>query len=421
LSREEKIARWGRWVLWTFPVLAWPFRRWAIRKLVEHVESPDAIPHLVSALTSKDRTVAAAARRALRSLKNSRATDALIDLALGETHGDRAIPLINQARYRHSDEGRRFLYLALAGRFDDYLSEDFEFQRLRVEFRAASSSLQARIRETILKSGDTRMNPLFVAEQREKILADLTDQDAEVLLKVNVRNRNWEDLFRYLYVLPARHILRAVQAMAQAGWRPDDPDRAALHDRLASIGSAVREAPEPVRAGTPIGPVFRKWMAERETGALTGKPESELRGKLKENVPPPDQIAALAALRKSGKLTNDDLSSAAHSPHWVVRMSAAAMGAPIAQVNDGGMLWFERLAPILDVEAVWGEKPCRVTRDGLEALQEGLERLPDKKTAGGLLLVGAVAAHYTAHDIELDLGGHVMVTEDSFEMVQGSQ
>jgi hypothetical protein len=170
----------------------------------------------------------------------------------------------------------------------------------------------------------------------------------------------------------------------------------------------------------PLGAVFRAWLQEGETGPFAGKAESELRATLKDSTPPAEQIAALGALQRAGKLASDDLRTASQSPHWLVRMAAAGLGASVAHLNDGGMLWFDRLAPALDAEAVWGERPCRVTRDGLEVLQEGLQRLPDKKSAGGLLLVEAVAAHYTAHDIELDLTSRVTVAEDSFEMEKGA-
>ena len=99
-----------------------------------------------------------------------------------------------------------------------------------------------------------------------------------------------------------------------------------------------------------------------------------------------------------------------------MRLVAAALGGQAHPVNDGGKEWFTRLQTALDAESVWGLKPCHVTRDGLEALQEGLARLPDRRVAGGLNLLEAVVAHYTAHDIEIEVGARVVVSEDSFEI-----
>lgn len=46
-------------------------------------------------------------------------------------------------------------------------------------------------REAIVRAGEVRMNPLFVTARRETLLAELSDHDAEVLVRVNSRNRNW--------------------------------------------------------------------------------------------------------------------------------------------------------------------------------------------------------------------------------------
>ena len=98
------------------------------------------------------------------------------------------------------------------------------------------------------------------------------------------------------------------------------------------------------------------------------------------------------------------------------RMAAVSIGGPFVKPNDGAMLWFDRLMPALDQDALWGAKPCDVTRDGLEELQRGLQNLPDWRLAGGLAFIEAISSHYTAHDIEVDMDAHVAVSEDSFEV-----
>ncbi len=491
---NSSIARWGRWLHWSFPLLAWPFRRRAIRQLAAHRDLPEAIPHLLSALDASDRKVAAQADAAIRSLSASAAVnefcaawaqgrderlgeivasrrymaakpvelrvlsglkagrgeelraagaetvapllaalrdkdaviaknagavlrsltappavDALIDHALTTADSAVAVEIVNACAYRHSEEGRWLLYLAAVGRFEDYHKEDFEFQQLRPEFRNAPAVLQARIRDAILKSGDIRMNALFVAEKKEKVLAELGDHDADVLVRINARNKNWDGLFRYFWVLPARHIAQAVAAMREAGWTPPDADRAALLNKLAGLCAEGVSGVE-CRVSSLLNPVFQQWMAAAKPG------ESNERAKLKDDVAPPEQLAALGALHKAGKLSAEDLRNAGRSPHWPVRMAAAALGAPLQQPNDGAAEWFKRLTLALDADAVWGLKPCQVSRDGLEALQERLGALSDKRVAGGLNLVEAVTSHYTAHDIEVEVGARVVVGEDSFEV-----
>ncbi len=112
------------------------------------------------------------------------------------------------------------------------MSVSFNFQVLSVEYRAAPATLQARIREALVRTGETRLNALFIAERREKLLANLNAYEAEMLVRVCTRNRNWEDLFRYLWVLPAREILLAIRAMSKAGYLHRSPVLLGLLDGL---------------------------------------------------------------------------------------------------------------------------------------------------------------------------------------------
>jgi hypothetical protein len=141
-----------------------------------------------------------------------------------------------------------------------------------------------------------------------------------------------------------------------------------------------------------------------------------LRGCLAEDANPVDLVAALGALRQRGRLDASLLEVAGSSAHWPARFVAAALGGKVKPADPGAGLWFQRLARVLAAEAVWGGKPCNLTREGLEALQQGLAALPVRRAAGGLLLLEAVYAHYTAHDIEVEVGAHVVVGEDSFEI-----
>jgi hypothetical protein len=306
--------------------------------------------------------------------------------------------------WRHSEEARWFLYLAATGRFDEYLAEDYEFQSLQPEFLAAPAALKARIREAVVKAGEVRMNGLFLAEKRA---AELTAADAEALVRINIRNHNWQTLTGNFWWLPARQTLAAVQAIIAAKWKPDDADQAALLTRLGELAPLL------------LNPVYLKWLASGETGPLSQKSPAELQAMVKDETDPPDQIAALGALRKQGQLDAATVAKAGLSEHWMVRWVAVHFGADLTQamrVNDAGIEWFRRLSTLNDAEALWTAKPCEVTRDGLEALREHLARLPDQHVAGGLLLVEAICTHYTAHDIEVEEGTRVLVAEDSFEL-----
>jgi hypothetical protein len=309
--------------------------------------------------------------------------------------------------------------LAATGRFDEYLAEDYEFQTLRPEFLAAPAALKARIREAVVKAGEVRMNGLFLGEKRA---AELTVADAEAMVRINIRNHNWGTLIGNFWWLPARQTLDAVQAIIADKWRPDDADQAALLARLGEIAPLLATG-APKELGTlPLNTVYQKWLSSGETGPLSQSPPAELKAMLKGQTDPPDQIAALGALRKQGQLDAATVSKAGLSEHWMVRWVAVHFGADLTQairVNDAGIEWFRRLAILMhvgDVEAIWTAKPCEVTRDGLEALRQHIARLPDRRAAGGLLLVEAICTHYTGHDFEVEEGARVMVEEDSFEL-----
>ena len=379
-------------------------------------EEAGGMPELVRAWEDTDPVIAANARAALGDLRTVEAIEALFEQVLTSPTSAELITLIDQRRYRPADEGRWFLYLAMAGRFDEYLEEDFEFQRLRPEFRGAPEALQQRIREAILRSGDLRMNALFVTERREKLLAQLSQGDADTLVRINVRNQNWDELFSYFWILPARQILAATVALLQAGWLPADPDRAELLEKLARLITSLGPVPGLGTGCAALNRAFRTWLQEGARSDLSRKPEHELRALLADPTPPPDQIAVLGALRRQGRLTPGVLRLAGSSPHWMVRFVAAALGAPTQQVNAGGHWWFRRLAPVLDGDGYWALKPCEITRDELLELQHGLKALPDRRLAGGLNLVEIVAAHYSAHDIEVEVGARVRITEEAFEI-----
>jgi hypothetical protein len=210
-----------------------------------------------------------------------------------------------------------------------------------------------------------------------------------------------------------------VQSIVAAKWQPADADQATLLTRLGELAPLLAEGAPDSLGTLPLNPVYQKWLTNGETGPLAQKSAAELQAMLNDETDPPDQIAALGALRKQGQLDAATVTKAGLSEHWMVRWVAVHFGADLTQamgVNDAGIEWFRRLSAIKDAEVLWTAKPCEVTRDGLEALREHLARLPDPRAAGGLLLVEAICAHYTAHDIEVEEGARVLVAEDSFEL-----
>lgn len=420
--RRRVVVRWGRWLTASKcgGLLGDLLRRIACARIGACRDDPGAVRYLAAALLLSSKKIAEKAQKALSSLKSAAATDELIDLILEDPARVDLIPFVDGNKYRHSDEGRWYLYLVIARRFDDLVLEDDELRRLRKEFWALSGSLRARVRESVLASGDLRLNPLFVREKGDKPEADLTNRDAEILMRINIRNRNWEGLFGFFWVLPARHIAASLRAMKEAGWSPAVPDEARLLSRLMAVtGSVYFDETKPHIA---VNPVFDSWIGLGESSEFLKKGEAELRSMLSDEVSPPWQVAAMAALKKTDRLTEEDVARTARSPHWLVRLACASLGEygdPEAAVTGSGPFWFDRIMPALDERALWEVKPGRITRDGLERLRREIDALPDPGLVGGLALAEAVASHYTAEDIEIDGAGPVPIEEDSFEVDAG--
>ena len=193
------------------------------------------------------------------------------------------------------------------------------------------------------------MNGLFLAKKRA---AELTVADAEALVHINIRNQTWEALAGNLWWLPARQTLAAVQAIIAAKWKPNDAGQAALLTRLARLVPLLA-------TGEPEGPgyltlylVYQKWLTSGETDPLSQKSPAELNAMLRDKTDPPDQIAALGALRKQGQLDSATVAKAGLSEHWMVRWVAVHLGADLTQamqVNDAGIEWFRRLAILRNV------------------------------------------------------------------------
>ena len=68
--KPKTIDRWGRWVRWHTPVLAWPFRRLGVKLLAYWRSDPATIRHLIAALDSMDSRVNQTATRALCDLSD---------------------------------------------------------------------------------------------------------------------------------------------------------------------------------------------------------------------------------------------------------------------------------------------------------------------------------------------------------------
>jgi len=407
-GKAEKFARWGHWLGWPPP-----FRGRALGALLQHAEWALARLHLLTVLEGKDRAAAAQVETALEYVVDPGVRSVLVDLVLDGQAGDALVSLVERAGYRHSDLGRHLLYLALQGRLDDCRALDPGLGTLRSRFRSAPAALQARIRQALTRTAGPEAERLLVEGGRQTVLGELTLREANLLVRLAASRGNWEVLFRCLWVLPAGALARAVRAMRDEGWSPREPERADLLAHLAALVEETGPVPESDEACPAPGPLLQGWWARGEAWERSGAPQEDWRRCLDEAADPADHVAALAALRQRGSLDHGTLRQAGRSPHWPVRLVAAALGGQVDPQDPGGRLWLERLAPLVSVEALWAGRPCDLVRGGLEALQEGLAGLSDRRAAGGLLLVEAVYTHYAGRQPEIDSGLVVVVQEET--------
>ncbi len=410
-GKAEKFERWGHWLGWPPP-----FRGRALAALVQHAGWALARPHLLAVLEGKDVEAAARAEAALGALADPGARSALVDRVLDGQAGGALVRIVEQAGFRHSDEGRQLLFLALTGRLEECRTLDPDLEALRSRFWSAPASLQDRIREALVRAGGPGADRFLIEAGRRTVLGRLTRREGNLLVGQAAQRRNWEALFRCFWVLPSSCTARGVQAMRDDGWRPREAERADLLSRLIALLDEIGPAPEPDECGPAPGPLLEGWWARGEAWARSGKPEADWRRCLEEAPDPADHVAALAALRLRGTLDRAALHQAERSPHWPVRLVAAALGGQIDPQDPGGRLWLERLAPLVAADALWGGRPCDLLRGGLDALREGLAGLPDRRAAGGLLLVEAVFAHYAGRPPEVDPGLGVVVGEETLTL-----
>jgi len=285
----------------------------------ELCDNADSVGSVVKCLSEKDLALKKNAEKTLRNLKNQEAIDALCN---GITDGsyEPARAIVMECGYKPKEIGRRCLFYVITGQTEEYFDLDFEFEHLRAEYMAAPEPVQQRIRTAIQQSGDHRLMGMFGEVRRRFVAKDLTGHEAELMLDVYARNRQWEEIFALLFFAPLTVVFKALSEMKKHGWHPLDEDRKDLFDNLLKVINAMGEKPElPPEPDAVLGSVFEKWIAEGKHKTWTGKNEAVLRDAFKNGIPA-DAIRALSAMNEKNLLNNDDRQFAAKHPHWMLRL-----------------------------------------------------------------------------------------------------
>lgn len=383
------------------------------------------VPPLAAALTDGDETLRTRAEQVLRTLQNPAAIDALCECLLAAPAPE-AARLVVAADYSHSVVSRRCLVLLLTGQLDRYLDLDFDLRYVRAEYRAGEEQLRRRIGEAVRQSGDTRLlGILRLAPEGAggPQPADLSAREAEIAIEVYARHERWAEIFALLPNLPLSAVVTALDVLAGAGWQPEaEAEQGLLASLLGRRAKLGEFPPAPQAPGAALGPVFEQWLARGRSDDWLGLAPEQLRQLLAE-APPPEAVAALAALHERGLASAADLKTARTSPHWPVRLGYLALCARAPEVafrppppaKGPAPLWTDRLAPYLVDQQTYRGRACALNPEQLDALARLLAGRDSPRAAAGRLLC-VLAAHALRHTIEIDLDMIVELDETDIEI-----
>jgi hypothetical protein len=330
-----------------FPIIGHLIRMNAVKKLADD-SSAASIPLLANALDSSDGKVAEVANSALGSLNKKEDIELLCEGIISGSM-EKAAPIAVQKKYKPANAGRRCLFYVITGQTEEYFDLDFEFEHLRAEYMAAPEPVQQRIRTAIQQSGDHRLMGMFGEVRRRFVAKDLTGHEAELMLDVYARNRQWEEIFALLFFSPLSLIPQAIDKLLASGWEPADEEQKTLWKDLKNERKTMGSNPKkPADPEVSLGPVFAKWI-ERGRKDFVSKPETELK-ELLQNGNPPDAVAALAAVVSKNLISDADQQFIKKHPHWPVRMAYIALAPGNAGVilseqavdmSGGGEYWLK--------------------------------------------------------------------------------
>ncbi|MFB3788405.1 MAG: HEAT repeat domain-containing protein [bacterium] len=336
-------------------------RRGAIQKLAED-SSSEAVPLLVSALDSTDHTVRETADRALHSLEDPKAIDALCEEAIRNPSG-RAAAICRETNKRPSDHERACLFLFVTRQLDAYFDEDFEFQNLRLQYDREDAVVQGHLMD-IVRSGDRRCLGFFGAR---KSLSECTESEIQLAIDSALRHQDWPRLFRAFLELPVKYGYPLLDPFRDSGWEPSDPELKSVYKHVLEDS---RDQSFPVeRKIKTISPVFERWLIQGRENTFKDLSETELLNRL-ESCTPPEGVSIVAALAAKCKPGSETAQKIQRNPHWLIRLAGYATGLcfdlTVDEVKDSNY-WVRELVTSSAVLELWPGKATPTDLDALKA------------------------------------------------------
>jgi hypothetical protein len=323
-------------------------RKAAVKALVERRNEPEATTLLVEALQVAG--ISELATAALLDLKSSGAIDVLCAEATRNPQGQ-AAKLCLEKNYRPSDHEKACLYLFVTRQLDEYFTEDFEFQNLRLQYDRADEKLRALVMD-VVRGGDRRCLP-FITRPR-KALHECHEEEIKLALKSCLRHKDWNRLFMACLELPGKYSFPAWERFQTSGWQPEDAALASLYKQiLADSAGQTAEPPSPPKA---TSGVFERWLAEGRKPELANASENDLVNRLR-SATPPEGVPIVAALAAKPKCEEAAIKAVAENEHWLVRLAGLATGLTKDIVSDSqrkdSNYWVNELAGAAGVLEFW--------------------------------------------------------------------
>lgn len=348
------------------------------------LDNPDCIRFLVRFLSDPDVDLRSNAEVILRSLQKRASVEVLCEGVISGEFDD-AKNLALEMKYLPASNGRRCVFYVITGQIEKYLELDFEFLFLRPEYEAASSELQNRIRNAILRSNDKRLIGLF-GEVRKKFVAKaLTAIESELMINVYARNNQLEELFALMFFIPVITVLKALDVFSKTSWKPTDESNRDLLNTLLEIYQNYQNASPVPEAEVVPGKLINKWIEEGRKQEALQKPEDVLRNTFLNGIPA-EAVVAMTTMLANQVFTPADHELAVKHPHWVVRLVYITMYdhlpdtifKPKPVSSEGGAYWCDKLVPALINDRLMQQRAVNLDPELLNGYNNALAKADEE-------------------------------------------
>lgn len=326
-----------------------------------NVDSSDAVPFFLQLLDDPDEVLRAGAMASLENTSPGPAQDALCEEAIHSPSGPAARLCLRTGK-RPRDHDRLCVFLFVTRQLDEYLTEDDEFENVRMELQRADAAVRANIME-VYRSGDNRVAGLI--EAKPKSLTELSDDELGHFVQVCARHQQWTKLFDACLAMPLRFSVPALALLQQAGWEPEPSDLGSMYRQLlADVGDGALSALNKPEATSPL---FEQWVGRGAAGEFAQRDEAELCQRLT-TVAPPEGVAIVVAMAAKGSVSQATRKAVMENPHWLIRLAGHAAGIHpplLAGTSADSNYWINELAlagGILDFWPAKAEMPADLER-----------------------------------------------------------